>query len=829
MPNPKNPSHPNNLPAFLSNFVGREREMSQIKQLLASQRLLTLTGPGGCGKTRLAVEVAVRTVDDYPDGTWLIELAPLSNPGLVPEAIASVLAVHEKPGGSITRMLIDHLRSREALLLIDNCEHLVAACASLAESLLQACPGMRIMVTSRESLGVPGEYVWNVPPLSLPEPQPWRNPDSAREAVKVYLESESVRLFVERASSVSPGFTITEKNAAPIVEICRRLDGMPLAIELAVARVRTLSVQQIAQRLDDRFHFLTSGSRNAPHRQRTLAATLDWSYALLSEQEQKVLQRLSIFAGGSTLDAVESVCVGNGIESAQVLDTLSHLVEKSLVMADKPEPGEPRYRMLETIRQYALEKLTESGELDPSKNRHLNYFVEWVETAEPYLNGAEQLRWVELYEAERSNLRAALDWSLTGEERVEAGLRLAAACGRFWRLHNYFSEGRVRFSSLLSHPAAQKRTLARASALGHMANLMYLQSDYPAMKPVLEEALSICRELGDPLQGKLAFTLELMGEMATEEGDYKLAPVYFQEALGIFRKLNDQKGIGDILMQLGWASMRTGDLQKAQNLLEESLVVSETSGNKTNMAFAFSGLGEAAARQGKYNHAKTLLEQGLSISREIRDEWITATLLGSLGWVALCQHEFNSMRKIMRESLEIRLDTGDKGGIAWCLEKLAKAKYEQDQLEQAAKLFGYAEALRAPIGSVIDPTDQPDYKRIILRVQSALGKEVFSAAWAEGQAMTLEQVIDYALAEPEPPAVEVSLKDKFGGLTAREREVAALIAQGMPNREIAGTMTVREKTIETYVTRILGKLGFKSRVEVATWAIEQGLKEIHDP
>lgn len=818
-------TRPNNLPAFLSNFIGREREMLQVKQLLASNRMLTLTGPGGCGKTRLAVEVATHTIDDYPDGTWLIELAPISDPRLVPQALAQVLAVHEESSGSITDILINQLRAREALLIVDNCEHLIEACARLAELLLQFCPGLHILATSRESLGLPGEYAWNVPPLSLPEPQPWRDPESARRAASDYLQSEAVRLFIERAKSVSPSFTPTETNVAVIAEICRRLDGMPLAIELAVARVRTLSVQQIAERLDDRFNLLTSGSRTAPHRQQTLAATLDWSYALLSEQEQKVFQRLSVFAGGSTLEAAEAVCAGNGVESVQVMDVLSRLVEKSLVTADKPEPVETRYRLLETIRQYALEKATESGELGGSKNRHLNYFVEWAETAEPYLNGAEQLQWVELYEAEHGNLRAALDWSITDEERVEDGLRLAAACGRFWRLHNYFTEGRVRFSSFLSHPVAQKRTLARASALSHMANLMYLQSDYPAMKPILEEALSICRELGDPFQGKLAVTLELMGEMATEEGDYKRASAYFQEALEIFRRLNDHKGMGDILMQLGWASMRTGDFQKAQNLLEEFLVVSETSGNKTNMAFAFSGLGEAAGRQGQYQHAITMLEQGLSISREIKDKWITATLLGSLGWVALCQSEFNSMLKYMRDSLEIRLNIGDKGGIAWCLEKLAKAKVEQGQLEQAAKIFGYAEALRAPIGSVIDPTDQPDYKRIIFRIQSALRKEVFSAAWAEGQAMTLEQAIDYALAEPEPAAVEVSLKQKFGGLTAREREVAALIALGMSNREIAKTMIVGEKTVETYVTRILNKLGFKSRVEVATWAIEKGLKK----
>jgi len=825
MPVSKAKTFPGNLPTALSSFIGRERESVEVKRLLLSHRLVTLTGLGGCGKTRLALKVAHELVEEFEHGVWFVELASIIDSAFILQTINSSLNIREQSGQSLMDVLVDYLADHNILLVLDNCEHLISACAQLAETILQKCSELKILATSREVLGVTGEVAYAVPSLSLPSQQPWTDPTSAQSALGPYEESESVQLFVARAAENSPEFKLTSENGAWVAEICRHLDGMPLAIELAAARVRSLSIQQIAQRLDDRFHLLTSGSRTAPPRQQTLAATLDWSYALLSETEQKVLQRLSIFAGGATLDAAESVCSDDEIYPSGILDAISHLVDKSLVLADKPERGETRYSLLETIRQYALEKLTESGDVDESRNSHLSYFIQWAEKAEPHLMTAEQLQWLELYEAEHDNLRAALEWCNVDNERAKAGLQLAAACGRFWRLRGYISEGRMRLTIALLPESVRERNLTRARALTFNANHIYLQSDYPAMRPLAEEALSIWRELGADGKVGTAYTLDLLGELATEEGDYERADLFFNEALEIYETLNYTHGLGQIHMQLGWAAMRTGKLEEAQHHLEEFLSLAQAAGDKTHIAFAYSGLGEVAVRQEQYEHAISLLRQGLTINREQGDKWGIGTLLGSLGWVALRQRDFKRLNALLGESLSVRIELSDKGGIAWCLEKLAEAKYEQVQFQDATKIFGFAEALRAPIRSVIDPADQPNYNRIIADLQSALGPDGFAALWAEGKATSLGEVVDLALSEPESSTeLARAEKEKFGGLTAREREVATLIAQGKSNREIAESMTVGVKTIETYVTRILNKLGFDSRVQIATWAVEKGLK-----
>jgi non-specific serine/threonine protein kinase len=819
----------NNLPASLSAFIGREREAGEVTRLLSANRLVTLTGPGGSGKTRLALKVSAALLGDFEHGTWFVDLSPISDAAFVPQAIATTLDLREQSGLSITENLVDFLSSRQVLLVMDNCEHLVAACAALIERLLQKCPGLKILATSREVLGLTGEVAWSVPPLSLPDQRPWVNPASPDEALRRYQESESVQLFVARAAASSPEFKVSAENGAWVAEICRRLDGMPLAIELAAARVRSLSVQEIARRLDDRFQLMTGGSRTAPPRQQTLRGALDWSYALLTAEEQTVLRRLSVFAGSASLEAAETVCASSQPSEgapppSEVLDTLAHLVDKSLVTAAAGEHGETRYRMLETIRQYALEKLAASGEAEETKSRHLDYFIQWAETAESQVDGAEQVRWLASYEAEHENLGAALEWCQADDRRAEAGLRLAAACGRFWRLHGHITEARMRLTSALSPDAAQKRTLSRARALTWLANHAYLQSDYPTMRPAAEEALSIWRALGEQGRWGEAYTLDLLGELATEEGDYALAPEYFQEAMDIYTELNDMRGIGEMHMQFGWAAMRVGDYARAESHLEEFLHLAQKLEDKSLMAFDLAGLGELAIRQGKYERATTLLEEGLQLNRERGDKWGQGTVLGSLGWVALRQGDFKRMREWLGQSLAVRTEISDKGGIAWCLEKLGEARYQDSQLPEAARLFGHAEALRAPMGSVIDPADRQAYDLIIAGLRSGLGAEACAALWAEGAAMPLKQAIQQALEEPGASAPSMQHeKERFGGLSARERQVAALIAQGKSNREIAEAMTVGLKTVETYVTRVLNKLGYDSRVQIATWAVEKGL------
>jgi len=816
-------SYPGNLPAPLSTFIGREREIAELRQMLRADILVTLTGPGGSGKTRLAIQAASEMQGEYEDGVWLVELASLSEEALVTQTIASHLNIREQSGRALIDTLVDHLSSQNALLVIDNCEHLIHACAQFAATILQRCPDLRILATSREMLGVPGEAVFATPPMTLPEVQPWKSPASAQNAINIYGQSEAVQLFMNRASALVRDFTLDTENGAWISEICRRLDGMPLAIELAAARVPTLSIQEIAHRLDDRFHLLTGGSRTAEPRQQTLRATLDWSYALLSDPEKKVLQCLSIFSGGAILEAAQMVCCGEGVNPEELLDVLSRLVEKSLIVVDRPEGGEVRYHLLETIRQYANEKLAESGEANDTRDRHLSYFVHWTKKAMPHLFQSEQYTWLDRIETEHDNIRAALEWSQVSHVAAEDGLQLSARTGYFWQLRGYHTEGRNRISAALEQNGAEPRNLTRSKALYQAAVLAFHQSDYLAVRSLAEDSLAIARELGDEGRLQVANALEILAEVAAETGEYAKAPNLYEQALALYREVGNLVGIGDTLKMLGWTSMRTGDFERAESWLNEGLIVCRKSGDLRQITSALAGLGELAIRRGQYGRANDFLNESLDISRRSGEKWGIAIVLGSLGWIALRQNDLNGMRKLLGESLEIRVETGDRGGIAWCLEKLAEADFELSQFLRAVIIFSMASAIRASVSSAMDAADRPSYENMLSKIQEAISEDAFTAAWAEGQTMKLEDAVEYALVEPKQLGSEGSLKEKFGGLTAREREVAVLIAQGKSNREIARDMTVSVKTIETYVTRILNTLGFDSRVQVATWTIDKGM------
>src|SRR5271157_791987 len=821
------------LPNPISSFIGREREIGEVKRLIGLSRLVTLTGASGCGKSRLAYKVADEMMGEFEHGIWIVELAPLADPALVLQSIAATFGIHEKSGRTLNRLLAEHLQPRRTLLLVDNCEHLIHPCAVILEELLQACPDLKVLATSSEMLGISGEMVWTVPPLSMPDIQPWKNPASAQDALQAYQQSEAVRLFVARAASAESEFTMTIENGGRIAEICRRLDGMPLAIELAAARVRSLSVAQIAERLDDRFHLLTGGSRTGPLRQQTLTATLDWSYSLLSDQEQKVLQRLSVFASGATVEAAEAVCAGEGVESGGVLDVLSNLVNKSMVTPSRPEGGETRYHQLETIRQYARERLEESGEGDESKNRHLNYFVHWAEKAEPYLSGGEQVLWLKRYEIEHDNLRAALEWSLTSEGKVDLGLRLAESLEGFWHTRGYYSEGRAQLAAVLEKTKANARSDIHAKALYLAGGLAFVQTDYPATRALVEESLSIYRDLGASGRLGLANALIRLGDMWRQLGSYETAFSLLEEGLRYMRELNDLKGLVKALWQLGYYSISMKDYRQAEQYFTEALPLSRQKGDESDTTVILSGLGESALRQGNFGRAAAFEEESLMLRREIGEKWGIAVSLANFAWIALHQDDFGKAGTLLLESLAIRREIEDLGGMAWCLEKLAKINilYGQKKsrlqsmgnLRRATRLFGAAAALRAPVGSVIDQVDQPEYDRDLEVLRTALGKEAFSNLWIEGEAMPLEEVIDEVLAQSTQEPIR-SEKEKFGGLTGRERQVARLISQGKSNREIAKAMTVGAKTVETYVTRILNKLGFNSRVQIATWMIEKGFE-----
>jgi predicted ATPase/DNA-binding CsgD family transcriptional regulator len=830
-----------NLPALFSTFIGRKGESAEIIQLLSKHRLVTLTGSGGCGKTRLALHAAGSLLAGYKDGIWLTELAGLMDGVLVTQAVASVLNLHEQAGNLVHESLISSLQTRQVLLILDNCEHLLDAVAELSKTILESCPHVKILTTSREILRVPGEAVFVVPPLSLPDAQPWRGPGHEQETLAAYQQSEAIQLFTARAALISSDFALTSKNGPWVADICRRLDGIPLAIELAAARLRAFSVRQIAERLDDRFHLLTSSLRTVPLRHQTLEAALDWSYQLLSGEEKKVLQHLSVFASGWTLNAAETICSDGSLHQSEVMDILSNLVDKSFIISNRSERG-IRHRFLETIRQYAQEKLEEAGEIDRLRDRHLDYFLHWAETGAGYLTSPEQSEWLKYFHAEHDNFRSALDWSRTHPSRAGHGLRLAAACGRYWKLHGYFSEGREHLTSLLRIEENQRRTYDRAWGLLWTAHLAYMQSDYPAVRSYAQEGLSICLELGDEGRLGAARALDLLGEVATEVGEYESANELFQEALGIYRALNEKRGIADLLMQLGWAAMRAGDYEQANVLLNDCLPLFRELNESEMLAQVQAGLGELALRQGEMDTAKNFLNESLEICRSQGDRRGTAIALGSLAWAAQFDHDFMRMRNLMEESLTLRMEIGDPGGIAWCLEKLAEASFmkaepisdfeRRQALLQAVQIYGAAAALRAPNNSVIDPVDQPGYQAVIEKLRFEIGSEDFEYAWQEGWELPDRDGIHLALSSiAAPHSADLigrthSSSSKPGGLSPRELETVVLIAQGKSNREIAEGMTVRVKTVETYITRIMNKLGFDSRVQIATWALTQGFVEI---
>ncbi|MBI1741438.1 tetratricopeptide repeat protein [Candidatus Acetothermia bacterium] len=741
---------PNNLPRPLSSFIGREQEIVEIKTLLAGVgaqhaaplRLVTLTGIGGCGKTRLALRVASELLKEFPDGVWWVELAALANSVLVPQAVASAVGVREQPNRPLTELLADAFRLKKSLLVLDNCEHLIGACAELAEMLLHACPDLRILATSREALSLTGETVWTVPPLSIPTPALLSQ--ETTNVVAQLKQYEAIDLFQERARSSQSGFALTQENAFAVAQICQRLDGLPLAIELAATRTKVLSVEQIARRLDDRFQLLTGGSRTAlPHHQ-TLQATMDWSFQLLSEPERILLRHLSVFVGGFTLEAVEDVCADDGpargdsrTAPTEILDLLTHLVDKSLVVV---QPGvRARYRLLEIVRQFGREKLLESGEEPAVRQRHLGFFLQLAERAEPELKGANQTIWLELLAVEHDNLRAALSRSLECNEE-EMGLSLAVALERFWYVRGYWSEGRQWLEKLLSLGSDASPPL-RARALHATGILAWEQGHYKQANGLHEKALALRRELGD--KGGVAISLNSLGLVAWNQGDHATARSYYEESLTIARNLGHKRICANVLNNLGIIANEQRDYVKARSLGGEALALWRELGDKPAIAMVLHNLGLTAQSQGDYAAARALYEEGLAIWKELGDKSTAYSLLG-LGQVACRQGDYVRAWSLMKESLSIRREIGDKRGIARCLEDIADLAAAKGELERAARLLGAAEALRHAIGASLSPSSRADYDRIVTAVRAGLGEEAFAAARAHGRAMTLEQVIAFA-------------------------------------------------------------------------------------
>ncbi len=725
---------PNNLPVQLTSFIGRSKEMSEVKELLSKERLLTLTGPGGSGKTRLALQAAAEMIDQFHDGVFFVALAPISDPGLVASTIAQPLGLRETAGRSIVDSLKDYLQSKSVLLFLDNFEQVISA-APLITELLVSCSELKILITSREGLHISGEREYPVPPLGLPDL-------SQHPSLESLSQYAAVELFIQRAQAVKPDFNITNETAPAVAEICYRLDGLPLAIELAAARIKLLPPRAMLARLEHSLEFLTGGARDLPARQQTLRNAIAWSYDLLNEDDKKLFRWLSVFVGGCTLEAVETVA-GEQLEPISVLDRVGSLVDKSLLREVEETSNEPRYVILEVLREYGLEQLEASGEQDAIRFSHAGFFLGLAEQAAASLESAEQVLWMNRMEQEHDNLRSALEWSKTAEGAGELCLRLASALGLFWETRGYFSEGRERLSAVLKTEAAQGRTAARASLLARAAELAYRQSDYPATTSFAAESLAIYREVGDR-QG-MASALIKLANAATEVGDYVAASGHLEEALAIWRELDDKHGIARALISLGWNALRPGDYQLASTRLEEALALSRQLEDTRSMGFELSGLGEVALRQGESQRAARLVEESLELRRRLGNKWGIGVSLGILGWAALRQGDWDRAAARLGESLEVRREIGDKSGSTWCLERLAEVALGRGQAEKAARLFGAAAALRASIGSVMDAADRPEYESRIASLRGEMGEERFNSAWEDGRLLTLDQAAACAL------------------------------------------------------------------------------------
>lgn len=688
-------SAPNNLPQHLTSFIGREKEVADIKGLLERVRLLTLTGTGGAGKSRLSLQAATHLLSEMEDGVWFVELAPISDPGLVPQTVADALDVREEPGKRITQTLIDALKSRRLLLVLDNAEHLVAACAGLVGDLLRFCPHVHILVSSREPLGVSGEQTYPIPSLSLPDTR-------QAQTAQATSQYEAVRLFIERARLVQPGFAVSDANAPAVAQICVQLDGIPLAIELAAARVRAMPVEQIMARLDDRFRLLTGGARTALPRQQTLRALIDWSYNLLNERERAALRALSVFTGGWTLPAAEAICAGETVEDWEVLDLLSSLVDKSLVVYEFSDEDQPRYRLLETVRQYGQDRLRESGEQDGARQRHAAWFLALADQAAPQLRQSDQAAWLRSMESDHDNLRAALDWCLGRDETTETALRLCGSLWRFWEVHGHWTQGRAWFERALNAPGPVTPRW-RARALCGAGFLASFQGDYARMAELASEGLALAREIGDSRRAGAASVL--LGFAAYAKGDLEQAAEFAEESLRLSREAGDKWQTCAALHLLGRTVLLQGDLERAFALQEECLGLMREIGEEAGLGYALWGLGEARQRQGQADAA----------------------------------------RGFFAESLLHFQTVAERRGMAHALEGLAKVAVEANL---AARLLGAAERLREEVGAAIEPADRIDRDHHAARIHEAMGDADFADAWASGQAMPLDKTIELALAEP---------------------------------------------------------------------------------
>lgn len=745
---------PNNLPVQLTSFVGRTHELGEIRQLLSTTHLLTLTGSGGTGKTRLSLQTAADVLDTWTDGVWFVELAPIADPELVPQTIAVTLGVPELFGHSTMALLVEYLRPKQLLLILDNCEHLLDACAQMANQLLRACSKLTILATSREALGIAGERAYRVPSLSIAGLH-------HAPALDAIMGNDCVHLFVERAQAVQSDFHLNNKNAPAIAQICTRLDGIPLAVELAAARVKVLTPDQIAARLDDRFRLLTGGSRAALPRQQTLRALIDWSYDLLPEAERTLLRRLSVFVDGLTYEAAEAVCSGDGIEPYEVLDLLTHLADKSLLTVDESDAAGARYRLLETIRQYARDKLLDSGQMSTIRERHLEYFLRFGDDAYANFFRAHQAEWSRRVRAEEDNVRAALEWGL--DQNPELALRLAGDLSHYWSRSGYASEGlhwvQLALEQVAGLPpvegdAARERQLNQAYAHLGMSNILVTLGDMAASKQYSEASLKTWQQFG--VKRELALASMNIGASSQFPTDADTALAAVKEALAILRPLDEPwalaYALGAAAAVIGWLEHENGTAV-ARSYLEEGIGILRTLGDETGLAFLLWILGRLDYSLGNYTAAKEGFEAGLASYMAVGFRPQVNAVRSELANAEWRLGEYDAALKLYREAISEWQQIGNSGAIARCVECVAFVLLRQAETqtpperlsERAARLLGAAEKLRETNHAMMMPPERREYADQIAGLHKRIDEEHLKAEWERGRALTMEQAIELAL------------------------------------------------------------------------------------
>jgi predicted ATPase/DNA-binding CsgD family transcriptional regulator len=853
-----------NLPAQLTPLIGREQEVTTACTVLRRPyvRLVTLTGTGGVGKTRLALQVAADLIDDFTDGFSFILLALISDPGLVIPTIAQTFDLKESGAQPLLDLLKAFLQDKHLLLVLDNFEQVLMAAPQLAE-LLKVCSHLKLLVTSRVALHLYGEHEFLVSPLALPDLKQLPEPEAL-------VQYAAVTLFLQRAQAVKPAFQLTAINARAIAEICVRLDGLPLAIELAAARIKLFSPQALLKRLEHRFQVLTSGAQDAPVRQQTLRNAIEWSYNLLHVEEQLLFRRLAVFVGGCTLEALGALCsfLDDGDAVVQVLDGVTSLLDKNLVQQTEQEGEELWLLMLETLREYGLEMLATSGETEATRQAHAQYYLKLGEEAEPELRGPQQVVWLNRLEQEHENLRAALNWSLEQRE-TEMALQLGGALWRFWNIHSHFSEGHT-FLERAVTASEGSVTTARAKALYGAAWLAWSQDDLDRAQQRGEESLALYRKLGD--QPGTASLLELMGAVAWKRNDVATARTFHEESAALFTKLGDResalwplmlsaimmgwqgeyersralleeivamfrqvgskRGVARALFRLAWVILLAqGDTVAARPLLEEGLALFQEVGDKQGIAVMLDLSSEVSLHEGDFDTARSLLEESLALYREIGSPYDVVEALPYLARIIAFQGDHAAARALYEESLTLIGEIGSQLLTPFALEGLASVVALQGEAGWAARLWGAAEAMRQAMGTPLPPLYRADYEQAVASARTHLGEQAFAVAWAQGRAMTWEEVLatqEPAMPKPAPagkssPPPAMARVTYPDGLTAREVEVLRLVAQGLKDTEVAGRLIISPRTVHAHLSSIYSKLGITSRNAATHYAIEHKL------